>query len=123
MDQLDRDSRARSEGSQRTRDYGSYQRSGGSRSSAGSYRSSGGSRGGSRGGGGHQQWGPNKRWFSPGQVTEPWVRGARPATRSLPPTPRCGGAGIRESTPRGPSGASRGAGNGHCNGNLPACYF
>jgi hypothetical protein len=45
MDQLDRDSRARSEGAQRTRDYGSYQRSGGSRSSAGSYR---GSRGGGR---------------------------------------------------------------------------
>ena len=55
MDQLDRDSRARSEGSQRTRDYGSYQRSGGSRSSAGSYRSSGGSRGGSRGGGGRRR--------------------------------------------------------------------
>jgi hypothetical protein len=52
MDQLDRDSRARSEGAQRTRDYGSYQRSGGNRSSSGSYRSSGGSRGGSRGGGG-----------------------------------------------------------------------
>jgi hypothetical protein len=50
MDNLDRDSRARSEGAQRTRDYGSYQSSGGSRSSAGSYRSSG-SRGGMRGGG------------------------------------------------------------------------
>jgi hypothetical protein len=48
-DQLNRDSRARAEGSQRTRDYSSYQRSGGSRSSASSYRSSG-SRGG-RGGG------------------------------------------------------------------------
>ena len=50
MDQLDRDSRARSDGAQRTRDYGSYQGSGGGRSSAGSYRPSGG--GGSRGGGG-----------------------------------------------------------------------
>jgi hypothetical protein len=53
MDQLDRDSRARAEGSQRTRDYGSYQGSGSSRSGSSSYRSSGGSRGGgSRGGGG-----------------------------------------------------------------------
>jgi uncharacterized membrane protein YgcG len=51
MDQLNRDSRARAEGAQRTRDFGSYQRSGGSRSSASSYRSGGGSRGGSRGGG------------------------------------------------------------------------
>jgi hypothetical protein len=50
MDQLNRDSRARAEGTQRTRDYGSYQSSGGSRSSASSYRSSG-SRGGMRGGG------------------------------------------------------------------------
>ena len=57
MDQLNRDSRARSEGTQRTRDYGSYQRSGGSRSSASSYRSAGGggSRGGSRGGGGRRR--------------------------------------------------------------------
>jgi hypothetical protein len=51
MDSLNRDHRARSEGSQRTRDYGSYQRSGGGRSSAGSYRGGGGSRGGGRGGG------------------------------------------------------------------------
>jgi hypothetical protein len=51
MDQLDRDSRARSEGAQRTRDYGRYQRSGGGRGSAGSYRPSGGFRGGMRGGG------------------------------------------------------------------------
>jgi hypothetical protein len=50
MDQLNRDSRARAEGSQRARDYSSYQRSGGSRSSASSYRG-GGSRGGMRGGG------------------------------------------------------------------------
>jgi len=42
MDSLDRDSRARYEGAQRTRDYGSYQRSGGSRSMAGSYRPRGG---------------------------------------------------------------------------------
>jgi hypothetical protein len=47
MDQLNRDSRARSEGAQRTRDYSSYQRSGGSRSSASSYRG-GGMRGGGR---------------------------------------------------------------------------
>ncbi len=51
MDQLNRDSRARSEGSQRTRDYSNYRSSsgGGSRSggsSARSYRPSGGSRGG-----------------------------------------------------------------------------
>jgi hypothetical protein len=50
MDQLNRDSQARSAGSQRTSDYGSYQRSGGSRSSGSTYRPSGG--GGSRGGGG-----------------------------------------------------------------------
>ncbi len=57
MDQLNRDSRARSEGTQRTRDYGSYQSSGGSRSSASSYRSSGGvpRRGGTRGGGGRRR--------------------------------------------------------------------
>ncbi|HVQ30677.1 MAG TPA: hypothetical protein VMV21_13900, partial [Vicinamibacteria bacterium] len=55
MDQLDRDSRARSEGAQRTRDYGSYQGSSGNRGSSGSYRSSGGSRGGSRGGGGRRR--------------------------------------------------------------------
>ena len=53
MDQLNRDSRARSDGAQRTRDYSSYQGSGGSRSSGSIYRPSGGSRGGgSRGGGG-----------------------------------------------------------------------
>jgi hypothetical protein len=50
MDQLNRDSRARSEGSQRTRDYGSYRSSSGSSRSSGSsarsYRPSGGSRGG-----------------------------------------------------------------------------
>jgi len=45
-DQLNRDSKARSDGAQRTRDYGNYQRSGGSRGGASSYRSSGGSRGG-----------------------------------------------------------------------------
>lgn len=55
MDQLDRDSRARSEGSQRTRDYSSYQRSGGSRSSASSYRSGGSRGGGMRGGGGRRR--------------------------------------------------------------------
>jgi hypothetical protein len=52
MDQLNRDSAARREGAQRTRDYGRYQSSGGSRSSAGSYRSSGGGR---RGGGGRRR--------------------------------------------------------------------
>jgi hypothetical protein len=55
MDQLDRDAGARAEGAQRTRDYGSYQSSGGSRSSASSYRSSGASRGGMRGGGGRRR--------------------------------------------------------------------
>lgn len=50
MDQLDRDSRARSEGSQRTRDYSSYQRSGGGYSGARSYRG-----GGMRGGGGRRR--------------------------------------------------------------------
>ena len=48
MNQLDRDYGARSEGTQRTRDYGSYQRSGGSRSSASSYRGGGGRGGGRR---------------------------------------------------------------------------
>lgn len=50
MDQLNRDSRARTEGSQRTRDYSNYRSSGGSSSRSGSsarsYRPSGGSRGG-----------------------------------------------------------------------------
>ena len=55
MDQLDRDSRARSEGSQRTRDYGSYERSGGGRSNAGSYRSSGSRGGGGMRGGGRRR--------------------------------------------------------------------
>jgi hypothetical protein len=55
MDQLNRDSRARSEGAQRTRDYSSYQRSGGSRSSASSYRSGGSRGGGMRGGGGRRR--------------------------------------------------------------------
>ncbi|PTL80307.1 hypothetical protein DAT35_30445 [Vitiosangium sp. GDMCC 1.1324] len=52
-DQLNHDFSARSEGAQRTRDYGSYQ-SGGSRSSGSSYRGGGGARGGGgfRGGGG-----------------------------------------------------------------------
>jgi hypothetical protein len=44
-DQLDRDSRARAEGAQRTRDAGSY-RSGASSSRGGSYRGGGGGRGG-----------------------------------------------------------------------------
>jgi len=47
-DQLNRDSRARSEGQQRTRDYGSYQ---GGRSSGTSYRGTGSYGGGMRGGG------------------------------------------------------------------------
>jgi hypothetical protein len=50
MDQLNRDSKARSEGTQRTRDYGSYQRGGGGYGGSSSYRG-GGSYGGSRGGG------------------------------------------------------------------------
>jgi hypothetical protein len=53
-DQLNRDYGARSEGAQRTRDYGSYSSG---RSSGSSYRSSGGSRGGGgfRGGGGRRR--------------------------------------------------------------------
>ncbi len=51
--QLDRDSRARSQGEQKTRDYGDYQRSGGSSANrgSGSYSGSRGSSSGSRGGG------------------------------------------------------------------------
>jgi hypothetical protein len=54
-DQLNRDQQYRSEGAQRTRDYGSYRSSGSS--SAGSYRSSGrsGGGGGYRGGGGRRR--------------------------------------------------------------------
>lgn len=52
MDQVNRDARARAEGSQRTRDYGGYQRSGGSRSAGSTYRPSGG---GMRGGGGRRR--------------------------------------------------------------------
>jgi hypothetical protein len=48
MDQLNRDSRARTEGTQRTRDYGTYRSSGTSRS-AGSYRGGGGARAGGGG--------------------------------------------------------------------------
>jgi hypothetical protein len=50
MDQLDRDSRARTEGAQRSKDYSNY-RSGSSSHSSGSYRGGGGG-GGRRGGGG-----------------------------------------------------------------------
>jgi hypothetical protein len=53
MDQLNRDRGARAEGTQRTRDYSSYQSSGGSRAS--SYRSGGGSRGGGMRGGGRRR--------------------------------------------------------------------
>jgi hypothetical protein len=55
MSQLNRDAQVRSEGAQRTRDYGSYQSSGGSRSSASSYRSGGGFRGGGMRGGGRRR--------------------------------------------------------------------
>jgi hypothetical protein len=50
MDQLDRDSRARSEGSQRTRDYSNYRSGSSSPRSTGSYRG-----GGMRGGGGRRR--------------------------------------------------------------------
>jgi hypothetical protein len=57
--QLDRDAAARTQGTQRTRDYGSYQSSGGSRTAGSTYRPSGGSRsyggGGMRGGGGRRR--------------------------------------------------------------------
>ena len=55
VDQLNRDSRARTEGTQRTKDYGSYKGSSGTRGT-GSYRGGGASRGGaSRGGGGRRR--------------------------------------------------------------------
>jgi hypothetical protein len=55
-DQLNRDSRARSEGTTRTRDYGNY-RSGSGTSGTGSYRGGGASRGGggARAGGGRRR--------------------------------------------------------------------
>jgi hypothetical protein len=58
---LNRDSAARADGAQRTRDFSSYQRSGGS--TAGSYRSTGASRpsGGYRGGGGMRGGGGGRR--------------------------------------------------------------
>jgi hypothetical protein len=58
-DQLNRDSRARSEGTQRTNDYGSYKGSSGTRST-GSYRSGSGG-GASRGGGGASRGGGGRR--------------------------------------------------------------
>jgi hypothetical protein len=58
-DQLNRDYGARSEGATRTRDYGSYQRSGAS--SAGSYRGGGYSGGGRSGGGGRGGGGGGRR--------------------------------------------------------------
>jgi len=58
MDQLNRDSRARTEGTQRSKDYSSYKGSSGT-GSAGSYRSSGASRSG--GGGGARAGGGRRR--------------------------------------------------------------
>jgi len=61
MDNLNRDSNARTEGRQRTNDYGNYRSNSGSRSSGSSYRSSGGGSsyrgggGGMRGGGGRRR--------------------------------------------------------------------
>jgi hypothetical protein len=59
MDQLDRDARARTEGAQRTRDYGTYKGSGASSTprttSPGSYRGGGASRGGASRGGGRRR--------------------------------------------------------------------
>ena len=57
VDQLNRDSQARSEGAQRTRDYGNY-RGGSGTSGTGSYRGGGASRGGGgarTGGGGRRR--------------------------------------------------------------------
>jgi hypothetical protein len=51
VDQLNRDSAARREGTQRTNDYGSYRGGSSSPRSTGSYRGGGASRGGARGGG------------------------------------------------------------------------
>ena len=62
--QLDRDAQARSQGSQRTQDYGSYQRGGGSSSGSrggSSSASRGGSSGGSRGGGSRGGGGGRRR--------------------------------------------------------------
>ena len=55
--QLNRDSRARSEGAQRTRDYGNYRSGGGGASTyrAGGGRAGGGRAGGGRGGGGRRR--------------------------------------------------------------------
>ena len=58
MDQLNRDSRARSEGTQRSKDYSNYKGSSGT-GAAGSYRSGGASRGG--GGGGARAGGGRRR--------------------------------------------------------------
>jgi hypothetical protein len=57
IDQLNKDYQARSQGSQRTTDYGNYRSSGSSSRGAGSYRPSGGSYrgGGMRGGGGRRR--------------------------------------------------------------------
>jgi hypothetical protein len=51
MDQLNRDSAARREGTQRTNDYGNYRAGSSGTRSTGSYRGGGASRGGARGGG------------------------------------------------------------------------
>jgi hypothetical protein len=61
MDQLNRDSRARTEGTQRTQDYSNFKGSGGGANSrsTGSYRGSGG--GASRGGGGARAGGGRRR--------------------------------------------------------------
>jgi hypothetical protein len=59
MNQLDRDSRARAEGTQRTRDYSSYRGSGNRASSGSTYRPSGG--GGYSGGGGRRGGGGGRR--------------------------------------------------------------
>jgi hypothetical protein len=59
VDQLNRDARARTQGTQRTGDYGSYRGTGGTRSAGSTYRPSGGTRsyggGGYRGGGGRRR--------------------------------------------------------------------
>ena len=56
--QLNRDAAARTQGTQRTRDYGTYQSSGGSRGAGSTYRPSGG---GYRGGGGFRGGGGGRR--------------------------------------------------------------
>ena len=88
MDQLNRDSRARSEGSQRTRDYSSYQGSGGSRSSGSTLPAERGlARRGRRAG---RRWPATVVLACHGRAAWPWRRwrAACPCCRPGPVRPR-----------------------------------